>query len=125
MPNYFPISDKPIPGNRVPEEHDVKDIPVNENVLTATPESEHDHIRASSTSSQATNSKTNIIDDVSDDSIVIPDKRTNEIVDEIDFHNATLVLNTFCANVGGTIMFSLSNFHPSYLLLWLSWVVFC
>ena len=75
---------------RVSEEHDVKDIPVNENVvLTATPESEHDHIPASSTSSQATNSKTNIIDDVSDDSIVIPDKRTNEIVDNIDFHNAT------------------------------------
>ena len=100
-----PISDKPIPGNRIPEENDVQDIPVTENVvLIAIPESEHDHIPASSTSSQATDSNTKIIDEVPDDSIAKPDKRINEIVvDDIDFHNATPIgLKNIYYNNDGT-----------------------
>ena len=47
-------------------------------------------------------SKRKITDDVSDDSILIPDKRTNEIVDDIDFHNATPIglKNTYYNNDG-------------------------
>ena len=35
MSKYFPISDKPIPGNKRPEEKDVENNPVNENVVKA------------------------------------------------------------------------------------------
>ena len=79
--------DKPFPENKILEENDLEE---DENVqFAAIVEIEHDHVPTSSTSSQTLNFEGKIIDEVSEDSILMSDQRINEIVDNVDFHNAT------------------------------------